>query len=267
MSNTETFEPTAPSGPSRADVFYVDSRPNMSKTNLAPSLDVPAAAQRWREEAERVRLTVSKVRHRISDELAQDSTTIEAVLSNALDAAQAKRAVPDLLVDIENAYRRHERATAANTAMAKLDALHSAELASRLREVEGELRELVGEEIRAVLADALRLAIALDGIGTAEAAMTSGKSAEWLERQALTGRWLACQRSRAWLGQAATGFAQPLPGTAPGRLRRDGVAELARATWASQFEGHQVSEYDTAADVLAWFVAETDDGHQPTPLV
>lgn len=269
MNTTTDHDHTTPAAPRRNDAAYIDGRTHRPKTHAAPSLEVSAAAERRREEFERVRLAFSKVRHRLTEAVAEDTVTTEHVLTDALGAARRKDRVPeDLLTRVVDAHQRSERTAAASAALARLDTMHAAELGAVVAEIADELRELVADEVRAVLADAVRLAQALDGIDTAESAMKAGKSAEWLERAALADRWMACQRSRVWLERATRDGFEFLPGSRVDRFR-DGAAGATAGVgvWRNQFADHIVRDTDTPAAVLAWYIAEVDDGERPEPIV
>ncbi|MEV6362013.1 hypothetical protein [Nocardia asteroides] len=267
--NTTDYDHTTPAAPRRNDAAYTDGRTHRTKTHAPPSLDVPTAAQRWRDESERVRLAFSQVRHGLNDAVTEDTTTVEHVLAEALGvAARKERVADDLLTRVVDAHQRTERAATARVALAHLDRMHAAELGARFAEIADELRELVADEVRAVLADAVRLAQALDGITTAEAAMSANKSAEWLERAELAGRWMACQRSRVWLERATRDGFESLPGTGVGRFRNGTAGATAGVDiWRNQFDGHNTRDTEDAAGVLSWYVAEINDGEHPEPLV
>ncbi|WP_043661796.1 hypothetical protein [Nocardia thailandica] len=264
------YDYTAPAGPRRNDAAYTDGRTHRSKTNLTAALEVPAARERWREEGERVRLAFSKVRDSLNNAVTEDTTTVDMVLAAALDqAARKERVADDLLSRVVDAQERSGRAAVARVALATLDRMHAGELGQRFAEIADEMRAAVADEIAAVLADAVRLAQALDGIGTAEAAMSANKSAEWLERAALADRWMACQRSRVWLERATRDGFEALPGTDRIDRFRNGSAGIAVGgeVWRNQFADHHTRDTDDAAGVLSWYVAEINDGEHPEALV
>ncbi|MEV6061843.1 hypothetical protein AB0L62_17730 [Nocardia asteroides] len=268
-TNTTDYDHTTPAAPRRNDAAYTDGRTHRTKTHVPPSLDVPTAAQRWRDESERVRLAFSKVRHRLTEAVAEDTTTVEMVLSDALGQATRKEQIdPALLARVIDAQERTERAATARVALATLDRMHAGELGARFAEIADELRELVADDVRAVLADAVRLTHALDGVTTPEAAMSAGLSALWLERVELAGRWMACQRSRVWLERATRDGFEALPGSRVDRFR-DGTAGATTGVdiWRNQFADHHTRDTDDAAGVLSWYVAEINDGEHPEALV
>ncbi|MEU4708047.1 hypothetical protein AB0G00_16575 [Nocardia salmonicida] len=263
------YDDVTPAGPGRNDVAYTDGRTHRVKTYLAASLEVPAAAELAQAEKDRLRSAFSKVAHRLNDAVTEDTTTVDMVLAAALEqAARKERVADDLMARVVDAQRRNERASTTRVALAALDKMHAAQLQQRFAEIADEMRAAVADEIASVLADAVRLGDALDGVGTAEAAMSAGLSAGWLERAALTGRWMACQRSRVWLERATRDGFEPLPGSKVDRFRNGAAGAAAGVDiWRNQFEGHLILDTDDAAAVLSWYVAEVNDGEDPEPIV
>ncbi|MEU4414470.1 hypothetical protein [Nocardia salmonicida] len=260
---------TTPAGPGRNEAAYTDGRAHRTKTHVPASLEVPAAAGLWQGGKKRKSSAFSKVADRLNDNVADDTITMEMVLSEALDqAARSERVEGDLLARVVDAKERNERAAVARQGLALLDKMHTGQLQQLFGEIADEMRAAVADEIAAVLADTVRVAQALDGVGTAEAAMSAGLSAEWLERAALADRWMACQRSRVWLERATRDGFESLPGSTVDRFRNGSAgAAVGGEVWRNQFDNHHTRDTDDAAAVLSWYVAEINDGEHPEPIV
>ncbi|OFE08008.1 hypothetical protein [Rhodococcus sp. 1139] len=221
--------------------------------------------------AESIASNFSKVRSRLDDAMRERfAPTREELLAHALDQAASKQRVSETLLDdlaaVDGAERDRLESTAGK-ARALLNGLHSKELARRVSSLEDGLAQIIDTELRATLAEAVRVFGAIEGIETAEQAITAGKVEQWQARKAVATRWMDVQRTRLWLDTAiGAGFGDiGNPHLRPDVLARSWRDSPGRLTWSRQFDGVVTADDEPAEAVLRWW-SSLPAKQRPEPL-